>query len=97
MGAIEFNNTDSDDDLIPDSLEFFLGTDPYNSDTDNDGMPDGWEVQHGLDPLVNDANEDADGDHFSNIEEYQKNTDPNDNESHPPRSMPWLPLLLGDS
>jgi len=59
-------------------------------------MPDGWEVQYGLKPLVNDANEDPDGDQFINIEEYDKGTDPQDPNSHPPRAMPWLPLLLGE-
>lgn len=65
-------------------------------DTDGDDMPDGWEITYGLDPLVNDAEEDADGDKFSNLIEYENGTIPNDSQSHPPRSMPWLPLLLGD-
>jgi hypothetical protein len=96
--------TDTDGDGLSDGVEdanhnghVDAGeTNPLNSDSDNDGMPDGWEVQYDLDPLLNDANEDADGDHFSNIKEYLKNTDPNDEKSHPPRSMPWLPLLLGE-
>jgi hypothetical protein len=70
-------------------------TDPTKADTDNDGMTDGWEIQYGLDPLRNDANEDADDDGFSNITEYKRKTDPKDNNSHP-KSMPWLPLFLGD-
>ena len=63
-------------------------------DLDSDGMPDEWERQYGLNALINDADEDADGDSFSNLNEYLKGTDPSDAKSHPPRFMPWLPLLL---
>jgi len=35
---------DSDGDLLEDSVELALGTDPANPDTDGDGIPDGWEV-----------------------------------------------------
>ena len=71
-------------------------TDPLNLDTDGDKMPDGWEVLNNLDPLVDDAQADADGDGYSNLEESQRRTDPNDPASHPVRAMPWLPLLLDD-
>ena len=63
-------------------------------DIDSDGMPDEWEREYGLDALSDDADEDLDGDNFSNLDEYLKETLPNDAESHPPRFMPWLPLLL---
>ncbi|MDM8536180.1 Ig-like domain-containing protein, partial [Desulfobacterales bacterium HSG17] len=46
------------------------------SDKDGDGMPDDWEWEIGLNFLANDANEDPDGDGYSNIEEYNCNTDP---------------------
>jgi hypothetical protein len=73
------------------------GTDPHNPDSDGDEIPDGWEVTYGLDPLHdNDASVDLDGDGFSNLEEYERGTDPGDPGSHPPRAMPWLPLLLDD-
>jgi subtilisin family serine protease/outer membrane protein assembly factor BamB len=91
-----YDNIDSDNDGLVDGVEDYIGTNPLDSDTDNDGMPDGWEDQYGLDPLINDADEDSDGDRFSNIKEYQKNTNPGDLKSHPPRAMPWLPLLLGE-
>ncbi|MFC1841354.1 hypothetical protein ACFL1N_17445 [Thermodesulfobacteriota bacterium] len=65
-------------------------------DIDSDGMPDEWEREYGLDALSDDADEDLDGDNFSNLNEYLKETLPNDAESHPPRFMPWLPLLLED-
>ncbi len=35
---------DTDGDLLEDTMELTLGTDPANPDTDRDGIPDGWEV-----------------------------------------------------
>ncbi len=66
--------TDTDDDGVPDM------DDP---DDDNDGMPDTYETAHGLDPLVNDSASDLDGDTFSNIDEYNAGTDPDDISSKP--------------
>lgn len=95
---------DSDDDGLLDGEEDVNHngqvdegeTNPIDPDSDDDGMPDGWEVQYNLNPLVNDANVDTDGDGYKNIIEYQKNTDPQDQDSHPSKAMPWLPLLLGE-
>lgn len=100
----DFNNPDTDNDSISDGAEdtnhngiVDAGeTDPCNADTDGDGISDGWEVDNSLDPLVNDASIDSDGDGYTNLEEYLKNTDPHDPYSHPVQAMPWLPLLLGD-
>lgn len=40
-------------------------------DSDHDGMPDAWETRHGLNPNnPSDASGDANGDGYSNIEEY---------------------------
>ena len=40
---------DDDNDLLPDTLEATLGTDPCKRDTDGDGMSDGWEYYSALD------------------------------------------------
>ena len=61
---------DNDEDGIPDAED---------SDDDNDGIPDTWELAYALDPFdATDAEEDGDGDNFSNLEEYQSDTDPGD-------------------
>ena len=58
-----------------------------NLDADDDGLPNGWEQGHGLDPLssVGDNGADGDPDHdgFSNVEEYQAGTDPQNFNSTP--------------
>ena len=41
------------------------------SDSDGDGMPDEWEKQHNLNPEdASDGSADADGDGYTNVEEY---------------------------
>ncbi len=47
------------------------------ADRDRDGMPDAWELRHGLDPdNPKDGPEDADGDGYTNIEEFLNETNP---------------------
>ncbi len=45
-------------------------------DFDNDGMPDSWEKKYNLKYDVNDANEDPDNDGLTNLQEYEKGTNP---------------------
>ena len=51
------------------------GTPPV--DEDKDGMPDSWELSYGLNPSnPSDGPQDADGDGFTNLEEYLNSTNP---------------------
>jgi len=72
--------------------------DACDPDDDNDGMPDSYELMKGFNPFnPSDASDDADGDGYSNLDEYKARTDPRDPESIPKakaRFLPWLPLLL---
>lgn len=46
-------------------------------DADHDGMPDAWETANGLDPnSAADSSRDADGDGYTNIEEFLNGTNP---------------------
>jgi hypothetical protein len=57
-------------------------------DRDGDGMTDDWELKFGLDKYnTADANQDADGDHFTNLEEFRFSTDPTVEGSHPPFAL----------
>ncbi|MBP9902091.1 MAG: SUMF1/EgtB/PvdO family nonheme iron enzyme [Verrucomicrobia bacterium] len=50
---------------------------PAPADTDSDGMPDEWERHFGLDPSnPTDGSQDADGDGYTNLEEFLNSTDP---------------------
>ena len=52
-----------------------------NGDRDQDGIPDGWEIQNLTHPLVPDSQEDPDGDLYTNLEEFEGDTNPQDIES----------------
>lgn len=58
-----------------------------NLDADDDGLPNGWEIAHGLNPLSSagkdGADGDPDGDGFTNLEEYEAGTDPQNPNSNP--------------
>jgi hypothetical protein len=75
---------DEDDDGLTNQQEADLGTNPLDPDTDGDGFPDGWEVDYGFDP-TNPADPGADGDYDSdgltNLEEYQQETDPKNDDT----------------
>jgi len=62
------------------TLSFSISTDAVvvvGPDADEDGMPDDWEKDNDLDPTTGDADDDPDGDHLTNIEEFDAGTDPN--------------------
>jgi hypothetical protein len=50
-------------------------------DTEPDGMADGWETAHGLSVGNNDSALDPDNDTSTNLQEFQADTDPQDNDS----------------
>lgn len=55
---------------------------PLTTDSDRDGMTDSYEASHGLDPLdASDAGQDFDGDGLTNLEEFQRQTDPHNPDS----------------
>jgi hypothetical protein len=82
-------NEDKDGDLFTNKQEFDGDTDPTDpedypgavveDDKDNDGMDDDWETTNGLNPNdPSDAAGDLDSDGYTNLEEYDADTDPTD-------------------
>jgi hypothetical protein len=53
------------------------------ADSDGDGLPDGWEINNGLNPDLADAGQDPDRDGFTNLEEYQGGSSPQNDEDAP--------------
>ncbi|WP_428819053.1 hypothetical protein [Microbulbifer sp. MCCC 1A16149] len=75
-------NPDSDGDGTLDGEDPDATNAAYSRDQDNDGLPDEWEQANGLydgDPW--DAGFDFDNDGLSNLQEYQRGTDPHDMDS----------------
>ena len=73
---------DYDGDGATNVVETNAGTSPTNAgqwpDTDGDLMADAWELAHGLVVGTNDAAGHADGDGYTNLQEFQAGTDPQD-------------------
>jgi len=100
------NNADDDDDndgikdvndKFPEDPEEWEDTDRdrignnRDEDDDNDGMPDEYEIEHGFDPLDDaDADEDSDGDRYTNLEEYEENTNPKDEMDYPRSGLDFI-------
>jgi hypothetical protein len=51
--------------------------------TANDGIPDWWKRTYGLNVNANVANDDADGDGWTNLEEFLRGSNPNDSNRDP--------------
>jgi hypothetical protein len=78
---------DPDNDGYTNLQEYQAGTNPNNAasnpgDTDADGLPDAWELQY-FGTLAYGATDDTDGDGYTNLQEYQAGTLPNNANSHP--------------
>lgn len=77
-------NMDFDLDGLSNDIERSLQSNILSQDTDADGIPDLFEYEHGLQILHDDASQNADGDGFTNLQEYTWAGDPNvaDSEGH---------------
>ena len=53
------------------------------TDTDLDGMHDSWELLNNLDPNTDDSADDADSDTYTNLQEYQAGSNPQNASSTP--------------
>jgi fibro-slime domain-containing protein len=85
-------DTDSDGDGIKDVED---------EDNDNDGIPDAWEIEHGLNPLDNVDAEETGPTGNSNLEEYQRSLNSDDNTGNqggggtPEETSPWAASFTG--
>ncbi len=71
---------DYDSDTLSNLKEYQLGTDPTvgnnPNDADADGLPDVWELTHFSTIWSHDSNGDPDHDTFTNLVEYQRDSNP---------------------
>ena len=89
LSSLNFGPDDDPDvDSFTNAQELAAGTHPNHAasnpnDTDADGLPDAWETTH-FGSLAQTPGNDPDGDFFTNLQEYQAGTNPNNAESFPP-------------
>lgn len=83
-------NGDPDGDGLTNAQELAAGTRANLADTDGDGLPDSYEVANGLNPNDNGsidarqgASGDVDQDGYSNLQEFQIGSNPQDRHSQP--------------
>ncbi len=85
LKGTSLTSSDTDGDGLSDKYEVDNGTKPSEPDSDRDGMTDGWEVANGLDPNSGEGDDgasgDPDGDGLTNVDEYQNNCDPLDDDT----------------
>ena len=73
--------------------QLLAGTAP--ADTDHDGMPNEWETTWGFNPCnSSDGPGDADGDGYTNVEEYLNRTDPGSGSATDSCIYFYLPLVV---
>jgi hypothetical protein len=103
FGTLAYGPSDDPDgDGYTNLQEYQAGTNPNNAasnpgDTDADGLPDAWEMQY-FGTLAYGPNDDPDGDGYTNLQEYQAGTLPNNANSHP--AMPattYIPVEDGNT
>ncbi len=86
-------NTEDDNGISGNVGTVNGGTPP--ADSDQDGMSDSWESNHGLNPHVADNNGDADGDGYTNLEEYLDWIINNDSGCTPTSIIPYIQVNGG--
>lgn len=88
--SYSYDNTDSDNDGLPDFYEDIAKLDKNNLDSDGDGLPDGYEIFSNYsypnkadtdEDGISDADEDTDNDGLSNLEEYKLGINPIDEDT----------------
>lgn len=88
--SYSYDDTDSDNDGLPDFYEDIAKLDKNNPDSDGDGLPDGYEIFSNYsypnkadtdEDGISDADEDTDNDGLSNLEEYKLGINPIDEDT----------------
>jgi hypothetical protein len=107
FGSITAKNgtADTDQDGLTDKEEYSYSRqnpswgwklNPTDPDSDKDGMPDGFEAKNSLKPVdPTDKDLDSDQDGWTNLQEYQQGTNPNDAGSSPAGKAPRVKTVKG--
>ncbi|NJL19189.1 MAG: hypothetical protein HC901_02535 [Bdellovibrionaceae bacterium] len=98
--VVPYGAIDSESDGLDAFEEWLAGTSDAAADTDSDGLPDAWEATHaGFNGNHStDALEDLDHDGFSNLEEYEEQSDVEDYYSRPGGDItPVMVIISGNN
>ena len=72
---------DPESDAAANRMRFYVTANSGAAlDTDHDGLPDGWEISN-FGALSQEAEDDFDDDGFTNLQEYQRGTNPADSDN----------------